>query len=115
MHIKTIASAIALSTAMALSGTAMAQTMIGSQEVSEGDRERVQVYCEDLQNRENQAVGATGAEDELNETDDGSSTDDTADATDDGDDDSAAVGSIDTDLITLQNCIDAGFVEAVGQ
>ena len=125
MHIKTIASAIALTTAMAFSGSAMAQTMIGSQAVSEADQERVKVFCEDLQNTENQAVGATGAEDELTETDDASATDDTADtgddaadgtddmaaATDDGDSDSAAVGSIDMDLITLENCKDAGFIQ----
>jgi hypothetical protein len=120
MHIKTIASAIALTTAMAFSGSAMAQTMIGSQAVSEADQERVKVFCEDLQNTENQAVGATGAEDDLTETDDMSATDDTADATDDASDtadatdddtDSAAVGSIDMDLITLENCRDAGFIQ----
>jgi hypothetical protein len=74
--------------------------------------ERVKVHCEDLQTAENQAAGATAAEGELTEADDSSSTDDTADATDDGDDDTAAVGSIDMDLITLENCVEAGFVTA---
>jgi len=118
MHIKTIVSAAALSVALGFGTAAYAQTMIGSQTLTEGDMERVKVYCEDLQNTENQAAGATAAEDELTENDDSSSTDDTADgtadgtaaATDDGDDDSADVGSIDMDLITLENCKEAGFV-----
>jgi hypothetical protein len=112
MHIKAIVSATALTVALGFGTAAFAQTMIGDQTVSEGDMERVKVYCEDLQNAENQAAGATAAEEELTEADDGSSADDTADATDDGDDDSAAVGSIDMDIITLENCIEAGFVTA---
>ena len=112
MHIKAIVSATALTVALGFGTAAYAQTMIGSQTVSEADMERVKVYCEDLQNAENQAAGATDAETELNEEDDGSSTDDTADATSDGDNDSAAVGAIDMDIITLENCIEAGFVTA---
>jgi hypothetical protein len=112
MHIKAIVSATALTIALGFGTAAYAQTMIGNQTVSEADMDRVKVYCEDLQNAENQAAGATGAEAELTETDDGSGTDDTTGATDDGSNDSAAVGSIDMDLITLENCVEAGFVTA---
>ncbi len=110
MHIKAIVSAAALSVALGFGTAAYAQTMIGGQTISEADMERVKVHCEDLQNTENQAAGATAAEGELTEADDSTATDDTADATDDGDDDTAAVGSIDMDLITLENCKEAGFV-----
>lgn len=112
MHIKTIVSAVALSAALGFSGMAYAQSTIGGQAVSEADMERVKVYCEDLQNQANQAQGATGAEDELTETDDNGSTDDTATATaaDDGDNDSAAVGSIDMDAITVEACVEGGFL-----
>ncbi len=112
MHIKTIVSATALAVALGFGTAAYAQTMIGNQTVSEADMERVKVYCEDLQNAENQAAGATDAETELNEEDDNSGTDDTAGPTDDGSNDSAAVGSIDMDIITLENCVEAGFVTA---
>lgn len=115
MHIKTIVSAVALSAALGFSGMAYAQSTIGGQAVSEADMERVKVYCEDLQNQANQAEGATGAEDELTETDSNSGTDDTASATDDGDDDSATVGSIDMDAITVEACMEGGFLDAAAQ
>ena len=115
MHIKAIVSAAALSVALGFGGVVYAQdaalpTMIGEQQLTAADAERVKVYCEDLQNAENQAAGGTDAE--LTENDDGSSTDDTADATDDGDNDTAAVGSVDMDLITLEACMEAGFITA---
>lgn len=117
MHIKTIVSAIALSATLGFGGVVYAQdaalpTMIGEQQLTEADAQRVKVHCEDLQTSENQAVGATDAEQELTETDDGSGTDDTASSTDDGDSDSAAVGSIDMSAITLEACLEAGFVTA---
>ena len=119
MHIKAIVSAAALSVALGFGGVAYAQTMIGEQTISEGDLERVKVYCEDLQNAENQAAGATDADTEAGETtedDANNSAGEDAEAAsagagDTGDtEDSAAVGSIDMDLITLENCVEAGFV-----
>jgi len=126
MHMKTVASAAILTAALGFSGFAYAQqTMIGDQAItSEADRERVQVYCDDLQNQANQAVGATDAESEASDDDDSSSTDDTSDiptdsssdtTTDSDSDDTAEVGSIATDQITLQNCIDAGFISATAE
>lgn len=118
MHIKTLVSASTLAIALGLVGPAFAQTSIGGQTLSEGDMTRVQTYCEDLQNEANQAAGATGDEDELNEEDDGSSTDDTsttAGTDDDDSDDTADVGTIDMDLITLENCSEAGFITPTAQ
>lgn len=101
MHIKTIASAAAIALAMGFSSAAFAQTMIGNQEVSAADQERVKSFCEALQLREDQASGL--ATDET-----------TPDATDEADESetSAMIGNIDTDIITLANCIEAGFIEA---
>ena len=119
MHIKTIVSAVALSAALGFGGVVYAQdaaatalpTMIAEQQLTEADAQRVQVYCDDLQNSENQAVGATDSEQELTETDSESATDDTAEATDD-ESETATVGSIDMDSITLANCQEAGFITA---
>lgn len=121
MHIKTIVSAAALSVALGFGTAAYAQTMIGGQTVSEADMERVKVYCEDLQNSENQAAGATDAETEAAETtqDDANNSSGVdakaADAAAPGvgdTEDTAAVGSIDMDAITLDACIEGGFVTA---
>ena len=57
MHIKTIASAIALTAALGLSGYTYAQTMIGNQTVSEADMERVNAA---LERAFHDAVLATG-------------------------------------------------------
>jgi hypothetical protein len=121
MHIKTVASAVALSVALGLSSFAYAQTTIGGQTVSEGDMERVKVHCEDLQNQANQAAGATDADTEAGDTTeddannstgaDATAADAAAPATGDTED-TAAVGSIDMDAITLEACLEAGFITA---
>lgn len=108
MHIKAIVSAVALSAALGFGGvyaqdaaaTAL-PTTIGEQTVSAADAERVKVYCEDLQTAENQAEGTE-------------STDTDAPATEEagGSAETAAVGSIDMDLITLEACLESGFVTA---
>ncbi|HEY8574889.1 MAG TPA: hypothetical protein VIL88_00965 [Devosia sp.] len=119
MHIKTLVSASTLAIVLGFSGTAFAQTSIGGQTLSEGDMERVKVYCEDLQNEANQAAGASSDESELNSTDDDSSADaaatGTATGSDEEDDDTADVGTIDMDLITLENCSEAGFITPTAQ
>jgi len=122
MHIKTIVSAVALSAALGFGGVVYAQdaaatalpTMIAEQQLTEADAQRVQVYCDDLQNRENQAVGATDNESELTEEDtaEDSSSDDAATEATDDESETATVGSIDMDSITLANCQEAGFITA---
>ena len=119
MHIKTLVSASTLAIALGFAGTAFAQTSIGGQTLSEGDMERVKVHCEDLQNQANQAAGATGAESDLNEddsdsdTDDGTGTDTDTESEDESD--TAAVGSVDMDLITVETCAEAGFITPTAQ
>lgn len=117
MHIKTLVSASTLAIALGFAAPAFAQTApaatsIGGQTLSEADMTRVQVYCEDLQTEANQAVGASGSESDTNdddETDNGGA--DSATDTDSEDDhDTAAVGSIDMDLITVESCAEAGFI-----
>ena len=100
MHMKTIVSAGALAIALGFTGSAVAQTMIGNQSVSAADMERVKVYCEDLQTAENQAEGTNDNGIDLDESS-GTGT--------------PSVGSVDMDAITLENCIEAGVVERVGQ
>lgn len=108
MHIKAIASATLLATALGFGSVAYAQTMIGNQTVSEADMERVKTYCEDLQTQANQAAGTTQDQNTTAEVDskDGDSSKDEGGAT---------VGAVDLDAITLQNCIDGGFIQAAAQ
>lgn len=111
MHMKSIVSAGALAIALGLVGPAFAQdaaatttpTMIGNQEISEADAERVKNYCEDLSNEENQAEGASNDDVDAEPSEEAGGAAETA-----------AVGSVDTDLITIENCIEAGFVTAAG-
>src|SRR6218665_3247155 len=99
MHIKTISSAAAISLAMGLGSFAVAQdaaattwpTKIGNQEVSEADAQRVKTYCDDLQRAANQAAGTEA---------------DTATEEAPAAEEAAAVGSVDTDMITIENCLD---------
>lgn len=107
MRTKIIASAAALALAMGFSSAAFAQTMIGNQEVSAGDYDRVKSFCEALQLRENQASGLATQEEPVDENNDG-----VPDTESEDPDTSATIGNIDTDLITVEACIEAGFIEA---
>lgn len=105
MHIKAIVSAVALSSVLGFGGAVFAQdsaatvlpTMIGNQEVSEADAQRVKTYCDDLQTAANQAEGTEPAAGEA----------------DNDDDEAAAVGSVDMDAITIENCLEGGWLEGV--
>ena len=106
MHIKAIVSAAALSVALGFGGVVYAQdaalpTMIGEQQLTAADAERVKVYCEDLQNAENQAEGAEATDVDAPATEEAGGAGETA-----------AVGEVDMDLITLEACTDAGFIMA---
>ena len=68
--------------------------MIGNQNVSEADMERVKNYCEDLKRADEQTAGAPEADSAMNSSD--------------GEPDK--IGAVDIDAITLENCIEAGFV-----
>lgn len=111
MHFKAIASAAAISLAMGLGSFAVAQdaaatawpTMIGNQEVSEADAQRVKTYCEDLQTKANQAEGTENTTADPEPTQDDSAEDSTA-----------AVGAVDTDAITIENCLEGGWLEGEG-
>lgn len=103
MHMKFIASAALLTAAFGLTGFAYAQdavasttlpTMIGTMELTEADAQRVLVRCQDLETRDDQAVGAGD------------------DSTMDADNQSAAAGGVDFDSITLDLCMEAGFIGA---
>lgn len=109
MHIKTIASAAAISIALGFSGFAVAQdaavtwpTVIGNQTVSEADAQRVKNYCDDLQREANQAVETEPTEGDAAVEPDTSAENSTA-----------TVGSVDTDMITIENCLDGGWLEGV--
>lgn len=104
MHIKAIASAIALATSLGLAGAVYAQTpvTVNGLTVTEVDLPLVQAYCEQLQS------GMTP-----------DSADDASAAASDeapvGDDDAAAEASeptIDLGQITLEGCVEAGLITA---
>nr|WP_314258507.1 hypothetical protein [uncultured Devosia sp.] len=107
MHIKTLVSAGALAIALGLGSTAViaqeaaAPTMIGNQQLTEADATRVQTYCDDLKTQSEQTAGT------------GSDSEDTAESTDTGETDGgqAAIGGVDLDMVTIENCADAGFIE----
>lgn len=117
MHIKTIASAVALSAALGFGGIVYAQdaaatalpTMIGEQSLTEADAQRVKTFCDDLQTEASQAAGATDEEQELTDAQDGEAT---AMTSVDGADpeDTAEAGSVDLNTVTLEQCKEAGFV-----
>ena len=108
MHMKTIVSAGALAIALGFAGTAFAQdaapmampTEIGGQTLSEADAERVSVFCADLETESNQAEGATNDDTDAAESEEAG-----------GSADTAAVGSVDMSLITIETCAEAGFIE----
>lgn len=100
MHIKAIASATILAATLGFGGIAYAQTMIGNQNVSEADMERVKVYCEDLKTADEQAVGASDA----------TTTEEPAVA-EESTGETSELGAVDLDAVTLENCIEAGFIE----
>lgn len=109
MHIKAIVSAVALSSVLGLGGVVFAQdaaatvlpTMIGNQEVSEADAQRVKTYCDDLQTAANQAEGT-----ETSETEAATPVEEPVAET-------AAVGSVDLDAVTIENCLEGGWLEGV--
>lgn len=104
MHMKSIVSAGALAIAMGLAAPAMAQTptMIGNQQLTEADATRVQNYCNDLQTQSNQTPAADSASDDAATTEGEATTDDGG---------QAALGGVDLDMVTIENCADAGFIE----
>lgn len=111
MHIKTLVSAGALAIALGLGAPAavFAQaatlpTTIGEQTLTSADAERVKVYCDDLQTQANQAAGA---DDAASDDKDGTTSEASEMSAD-----TAAVGSVDMDVITLESCTEAGFITA---
>jgi hypothetical protein len=102
MHIKSIVSAGALAIALGFTGAVSAQTMIGGQEISEADMERVKVHCEDLQNQENAAVGTSSNSDDA-------TADGTEGSTEQGTEEGTA-GLVQLDEVTLEQCLEAGLI-----
>jgi hypothetical protein len=107
MHIKTIASTLAVTVALGFGSLAYAQdaaatttlpTMIGNQEVGEADAQRVKTYCDDLQTAANQAAGTEASDAETPQEEVA---------------DTAAVGSVDMDAITIETCLEGGWLEGV--
>jgi uncharacterized low-complexity protein len=97
---RNLISAIALVSAMTLSGAAMAQTMVGGVEVSADDLPKVQSACDTLAAKEGGSLVSTEAE---------SSADASSGDTDAGIDN--VTTSIDLALLTYESCRDAGLVE----
>ena len=99
---RNLISALALVSAMTLSGAAMAQTMVGGVEVSADDLPKVQSACDTLAAREGGSLVTS-------ESDTSASTDASSGDTDAGIDN--VTTSIDLALLTYESCRDAGLVE----
>lgn len=97
MQIKSIISVIALSTALAISGPAFAQTVVHGMTISEADMARVEALCTDLRNA---AANTTAGEGDSVDGDD-AETPPAANAAD------QALSDVDLAKITLEDC-DAG-------
>lgn len=108
MYVKSVVSAVALSAAMLLSGSAFAQTMFNGAELSADDLPKVTERCEQL---------ATAAS--TQSATDSSTADSSSDATAGGSDATineapevneaaAATAKIDLDTVTLEQCEAAG-------
>ena len=115
VHVKSIVSAIALSAALTLSGSAFAQTMLNGAEVPADELPAVQERCDQLklaadkdgatdstQPAESDADETTSAADANTETDDAAAVSEAADA----------LTTIDLETITLEACVEAGLVDA---
>lgn len=105
MNIKSLVSAIALTSALALSGPVFAQTMINGAAVSEADLPAVQQRCDDLKTADatesltdttKKTVDSAGAA----ATPNAPAVNETANAT----------TKVDLDLLTLDACVTAGLV-----
>jgi uncharacterized low-complexity protein len=105
---RNLISAIALVSAMTLSGAAMAQTMVGGVEVSADDLPKVQAACATLAADERSSMASTSDSDAGDETE-GTSTDASSGDTDAGIDN--VTTSIDLALLTYESCTEAGLVE----
>ena len=112
MHIKTIVSAVALSAAVAFGGVTYAQdaalpTSIGEQQLSEADAQRVKTHCEDLQTAAGQAADSA-----TDDAENDANTAMTSEESEGTEGDEAAAGAVDMDLITVEACLEAGFITA---
>jgi hypothetical protein len=102
--VRSLISALALAGAMMISGSAMAQTMVGGASVSADDLPKVQAACDTLAAKEqvdDSASASTSTE---------SSTDATSGETDAGID-ATTTTSIDLALLTYESCKEAGLVK----
>jgi hypothetical protein len=101
MQIKSIASIVAITSALAV-GPAFAQFTIGGQDLTEEDRAQVEAYCAELANE-----AATAAPETDNDTDgaDGASDGEGVQpsATD------QATTTVDLQAISLEDCTESGF------
>lgn len=111
MHIKTIASAIALATSIALSGAAFAQTAAASTNVNgltvtEVDLPQVQAYCEQLAGGMEKDESTDKSPAMPNST----AAVDTNAGTEGNTDKDDSQPTIDLGQITLEGCVEAGLV-----
>lgn len=105
MNIKSLVSAIALTSALALSGPVFAQTTINGAVVSEADLPAVQQRCDDLKTANDTAsLTDTNKKPEDNA---GAATTANAPAVNET---ANATTKVDLDLLTLDACVTAGLV-----
>lgn len=119
MRFTSVASALALVTALGLGGAAYADTMVNGVNVSDADLDRVKAYCEQLKSgmtpddtpsdspESPTSTDAVGTEATPSETE-GDTTDDAT--TEDADGDQGGESALELGEITLEGCIEAGLV-----
>ena len=114
MNIKTIASAIAISSAMLLSGSAYAQTVIGGATVTAEDLPKVQERCDQLA-LDASTASATETDADADAATDGAATagEATTAATTDVNAPADATTAVDLEALTLEACTEAGLTKAM--
>ena len=106
MTIKSALSIIALTTSLAFSGSAMAQTSINGVAVSDADLPAVQERCDQLQGAASETLSNTSSD----SAESAGEADATLDDAPGVNEMANMTSNIDLDTITLEACVDAGLV-----
>lgn len=112
MRFKSVASALALVTAIGFGGAAYAQTTVNGIEVSAADLDRVTAYCEQLQSGMEPDATPSDSPESPTSTEAVGTEATPSETTDDSDE---SESSLELGDITLEGCIEAGLVEAAAQ
>lgn len=110
MTIKSALSIIALTTSLAFSGSAMAQTSINGVDVSDSDLPALQERCDELSVAANESLVTNSSDSNTDSSADAGSADATITDAPAVNEMANLTSTIDLDTVTLEACVDAGLV-----